>query len=219
MKLDILDLKPLAAAKFNLKDFYFYENILSLLEKRIVSISSMCKNDYIINILDYLYENHFYLYTNSNEKEQLKYVLDFSNEITDFLIGITKSGKCGIIGIIINCIDKNMIYPNSDIIDRLCKTSLLMKKADSLTDNYKSVSISRTDCELLYSANNNLGFSFDNVTDIIMRNIEMNDKDCLKRIINNLNAINDKFGSDNYHSHIGNFIITVFDDSFNCQYF
>lgn len=112
-----------------------------------------------------------------------------------------------------------MIYPNPDIINRLCKTSLLMKRTDSLTCIYKSISITRTKCELLSSYNKDIGFSFDNVTGIIIHNVEITDEKCLKKIINNLNIINDKFGSDNYNSHIGDFIITVFDDSFNCQYF
>lgn len=189
----------------------------------------------IINILDALYKQKFFVRNEANNEVytscQLAFITNFryngtKSNTCDFLIGIYPDGTAGIICRIADYSKKDLLYPISKDIDFLCNNTTIMKNTELYysrecgSDSNRSTPLYKfeTKLVLLVPDNTNFKFTFDILDDICYgcecydSTDENFDKDdILSTLEENVSIINKKLYSTCGSCAIGDYLIGVND--------
>jgi len=211
-------IKFMESKDMNLKDF----NFKNLLDKYFKDGSNF---DILIDPLNDLYKDMFWIDNNTNDKgpksDELAFITNFRYGNINFLIGIYPIGTAGIISKVAIYTKKELLYPTTKQIEKLCNNTTIMNNTElyynCAPENRSYWKNLEFKYELLVPNNTNFKFVFDLLKDITYgcENYDsttdnFSKVEALNTLEYNIDLINKKLSSMK-DCHIGDFLIGIND--------
>lgn len=213
-------IKFMESKKWKIKDFSFDE----LFHKYFPDNPKIY--DILVEQLDDLYKNGFKIDNNTGTEfpkwDELAYITNFRYSDINFLIGIYPNGIAGIISKVAIYTKKELLYPTTEQIEKLCSSTTIMNNTElyynCMPENRSYGMGLKFKYELLVPDNTNFKFVFDLLKNITYgcENYDsttdtFSKDEAIDALDANIDFINEKLSSFKNTCYIGDFLIGVND--------